>query len=114
MARRKQPEAPAPAPIMSVTLPLQFPVEHEGTTYSVLTLRRMKARDALVAEDTEDEGTATARLYGKLAGVPAEVIFDLDIEDFVELGVKAAPLMGKRAQAMLAKAGLVSPGETSS
>ncbi|MFC6656516.1 phage tail assembly protein [Roseibium salinum] len=61
----------------------------------------MKAGDTLVAEGEESEARAGFKLYAALAGVPFEVIADLDLDDFMTLVEKAAPLMGKSGAGML-------------
>lgn len=97
------------------TLTLIHPVTVEGKTYSSFTLRRMKARDALVAEDETSKVMAGYHMFATLADVPVEVILELDMEDLTELGVKVAPLMGKRGAALLEKLEAEadqSPGET--
>lgn len=83
--------------ITSVTVPLANPVEHDGKSYAELTFRRMKARDALVAEGETNQVMAGYRLFAALAGVPVDVILDLDMEDLTKVGVEVAPLMGKPA-----------------
>lgn len=98
--------------IKSVTVPLILPVEVNGKVYSELNFRRMKARDALSGEGETDETKAGFALFATLADVPLDVILELDMEDLAEVGAKVAPLMGKRAQAMLKKKQrLLSPGE---
>ncbi|MCX2722621.1 phage tail assembly protein [Roseibium salinum] len=87
--------------VKSVDVPLDEPVEHDGVKYEKLTLRRMKAGDTLVAEGEESEARAGFKLYAALAGVPFEVIADLDLDDFMTLVEKAAPLMGKSGAGML-------------
>lgn len=86
-----------------LSLKLQYPVTLDGVSYETLTLRRMKARDALVAEDETNKVMAGYQMFAALAGVPVEVILELDMEDMTELGAKVAPLMGKRGAALMAK-----------
>ena len=97
----KKPTSPAPAQRpTSATVPLLFPVTHEGVTYDQLTFRRMKARDGLTGEGETDQTRAGYRIFAELAGVPLDVILDLDMEDLAEVGAAVTPLMGKRAQAL--------------
>lgn len=79
----------------NVTVSLVWPVTVEGTTYESLTFRRMKAKDALVAEGEENKVRAGYRLFAVLAGVDVSVIEELDIEDFSTISDKVAPFMGK-------------------
>ncbi|SNY94050.1 Phage tail assembly chaperone protein, E, or 41 or 14 [Cohaesibacter sp. ES.047] len=79
----------------TVTVELDYPIEHEGKTISSLTFRRMKAKDSLVAEDTESQARAGIALFAALADVDVAVIEELDLEDFQKLAKAAEPLMGK-------------------
>ncbi|MCR6672208.1 phage tail assembly protein [Devosia ginsengisoli] len=79
----------------TVTVPLSEKVEHDGKTYTELTFRPMKARDALVAEGEESQVMAGYKLFAALADVPVEVILDLEMVDLAKVGEGVAPLMGK-------------------
>lgn len=98
----------------AATLTLKHPVEFEGMTFTELNLRRMKARDALVAEGEGNQVMAGYHMFAALAGVDVEVILELDMEDLTELGAKVAPLMGKRGAALMKdlSAAPPSPGAT--
>ena len=97
----------------TVTVPLDYPVEVDGKTYSSLTLRRMKAKDALIAEGEKNEARAGYLMFAALAEVDIEVIEELDVDDLEHLSEKAAPLMGKSASKKLAEmADKPSAGET--
>jgi hypothetical protein len=94
-----------------VDVPLKHPVTVEGKTYSTLTFRRMKARDALVGEGEDSEVRAGYQIFAALADVPLAVILDLDMEDMAIIGAKVAPLMGKLPKpAAPKKKGRRSPG----
>ena len=92
----------------TVTVPLSQPVTHDGIEYTALTFRRMKAKDALVAEEEKNQIMAGYMLFASLADVPVEVILDLDMEDMSAIGEKVAPLMGK---SLAAKAMGAAPSE---
>lgn len=98
--------------IKTVTVPLEYPVLHEGKEISELTFRRMKAKDALVAEGVESEARAGYLLFAALADVDVALIEELDVEDLETIGEKVIPLMGKSAAAKLTEV-KPSPGETS-
>lgn len=87
--------------VKTAELPLEEPVEHDGKTYEKLTLRRMKAGDTLVAEEYQNQAKAGMALFAAMANVPVEVIMELDMDDFMALSDKAAPLMGKSGIAMM-------------
>lgn len=89
--------------VLSAKIDLEYPVEHDGKTYETLTLRRMRAGDTLVAEETESKAKAGFMMYAAMAGVPVEVIEGLDIDDLMTLIEKAVPLMGKSGAGMLAE-----------
>ncbi|MBB5703615.1 hypothetical protein FHS76_003522 [Ochrobactrum daejeonense] len=99
--------------VTSVTIPLEYPVPYDGGEVKELTFRRMKAKDALVAEGVESEALAGYFLFAALAGVDVELIKELDIEDMETIGERIAPLMGKSAAAKPKQATEPSPGETS-
>lgn len=99
----------------TITIPLAYTASFEGIDYNELTFRRMKARDALVAEDEEDEAKAGFLLYATLADVPMGVIEDLDVDDLVNIAEKVAPFLGKAGVAAMKKQKAIqteSPGET--
>ena len=79
----------------TVTIPLAEPVEHDGKVYKELTFRRMKAKDALVADGEQNQVMAGYRLFAALADVPVEVILELEMLDLAKVGEEVAPLMGK-------------------
>lgn len=79
----------------NVIVKLETPVSHDGVDYPSLTFRRMKARDALVAEGEENQTMAGFKIFAALADVPVEVILELDMVDLAKVGEEVAPLMGK-------------------
>ncbi|MFN4098141.1 MAG: phage tail assembly protein [Pararhodobacter sp.] len=88
----------------SVTVPLEFPVIHDGREVKELTFRRMKAKDTLIAEGEANKVRAGYMLFAALAGVDLALIEELDVEDLGTIGEKVAPLMGKSAMAALEQA----------
>lgn len=99
--------------VTSITVPLEYPVPYEGREIKELTFRRMKAKDALVAEGVESEALAGYLLFAALANVDVELIKELDVEDMETIGERIAPLMGKSATAKLNPVIAPSLGETS-
>ncbi|MBI1620167.1 phage tail assembly protein [Aquamicrobium zhengzhouense] len=90
--------------LRSATVTLDYPVQHEGRDIQSLTFRRMKAKDALLAEGEENKARAGYLLFAALAGVDLAVIEELDIEDLEKIGEAVVPLMGKSAEALIDKA----------
>ena len=88
----------------TVTVDLDFPVTVGDREYQSLTFRRMKAKDALVAEDEQNKARAGYRMFASLADVDVAVIEELDIEDLETIGEAVVPLMGKSARAAIEKA----------
>jgi hypothetical protein len=86
----------------TVTVPLTEKVEHEGKSYTELTFRRMKARDALTAEGEESQIMAGYKLFAALADVPVEVILELEMVDLAKIGEEVAPMMGKLPASVMA------------
>ncbi|MBO9424700.1 phage tail assembly protein [Labrenzia sp. R4_1] len=80
---------------------LEFPVEHDGREISVLTIRRMRAGDSLIAEGVESQAEAGFALLAELAGQPIEVIKALDLDDFAAASEAMASQMGKQSRALM-------------
>lgn len=87
-----------------VTVPLEYPVTVAGKEYRELIFRRMKARDALIAEDETNKARAGYLMFAALAEVDVAVIEELDVEDLETIGEAVAPLMGKSAARMMQEA----------
>lgn len=83
----------------TITLDLDYPVTVGGMEYANLTFRRMKAKDALVAEEETNKARAGYLIFAALAGVDVSVIEELDIADLEKVGEAVVPLMGKSASA---------------
>lgn len=84
--------------ITSKKVELDYPFEYDGRQIDSLTLRRMRAGDAMVGEETKDSAEAGFLLLARLADVDVELIKLMDLEDF-ELAQEAmASLMGKSAR----------------
>ena len=71
---------------MSQTVPLDYPVTHDGTEYTELTMRRAKVRDS---RDAQRGGGTSAdneiRLFANLCEVAPAVIEEVDMADYVRL-----------------------------
>lgn len=87
----------------SVTVMLGQAVEHDGKTYASLTLRKMKAKDMVAGDLVTGDTRKAFAIFASMAGVPIQVIEELDVDDFEMLGREAAPLMGKSARLAAAK-----------
>jgi hypothetical protein len=86
------------------TVTLTEPVTHDGKSYPSLTLRKLKAKDLVAGDLVQGETRKAFAIFASMAGVPIQVIEELDVDDFELLGREAAPLMGKSAAAAMAKA----------
>ncbi|WP_068420155.1 phage tail assembly protein [Labrenzia sp. OB1] len=79
-----------------VEIPLAEPVEHGGKSFDKLVFsRKRKVRDLVAADDFKGVLQKTGAVYASMAGVPSEVIFDLDADDYAELEERVVPLLGK-------------------
>lgn len=87
--------------LKSVTVNLEFPVMHDGKEIQSLTFRRMRAKDALIAEGEDNRARAGYLLFAALAGVDPAVIEELDVDDLEAIGEAVVPLMGKSARAAI-------------
>ena len=81
----------------SVTVNLEWPIDHDGREIASLTFRRMRAGDAFVAEGEENQARAGYLLFAALAGVDLAVIEKIDMEDMERVAEEVTPLMGKSA-----------------
>ncbi|MBP1852110.1 phage tail assembly protein [Rhizobium halophytocola] len=88
---------------MSVSVDLSFPVQFDGREIKTLSFRRMKAKDALIAEGEANQTRAGYLLFAALAGVDLKVIEELDIEDLETISEAIVPLMGKSAAKALSE-----------
>lgn len=87
----------------TITFTLETPVEHDGQTYTSLTLRKMKAKDLVAADLVNGNLRKSLAIFASMAGVPIMVMEELDTDDFNRLGREAALLMGKLAVKAMAK-----------
>lgn len=85
----------------TVTVTLDDPVEHDGKSYASLNLRKMKAKDLIAGDLVTGDSRKAMAIFAAMAGVPIQVIEELDVDDFEKLGREAAPLMGKSAAAAM-------------
>ena len=68
---------------MSQTVTLEHTFEHQGTTYSSLTMRRPKVRDEKAARKAaKEDAERELRLFANLCEVAPEVIEELDLADY--------------------------------
>ncbi|MFB9951002.1 phage tail assembly protein [Rhizobium puerariae] len=80
----------------SKIIQLAVPVEHDGTTYQQVSIRRLKGRDFLkLREMAGDEDTG---LLSIVTALPAAVIEELDADDFVTLSEAARDFLPQSLQ----------------
>lgn len=79
----------------TVTLILEEEVTHGGKTYAELTFGKRKVRDLIAADVVKGQTRKVAAVYASMAGVPIQAILELTSEDYDQLEVQVAPLMGK-------------------
>lgn len=82
----------------TITFTPEDPPEHDGKTYTTLTLRKMKAKDLVAGDLVKGDARKSFAIFASMAGVPIQVIEELDVDDFERLGEVAVPLMGKSAE----------------
>lgn len=89
-----------------IIVPLSAPVS-VGTgdnkkTFSQLTFsRKATVRDLEAMDLVNGETKKSCALFASMAGVPLTVIQDLELDDFMTVSEKTAPLLGKKAAAAL-------------
>lgn len=97
MADRKA-KAPAEVP-RTITIALDFPVEFKDESYSELTFRRLKGRDMATSDAFRSRIEKHMAMLAGMAGVPVQVIFELDADDYERVSEETIPLMGKSTAA---------------
>lgn len=71
---------------MNTTVTLQYPVTHQGTEYTSLSMRRPKVRDDKAARKlAKDPAEQEIRLFANLCEVAPDVIDELDLADYQAL-----------------------------
>lgn len=71
---------------MSATITLEYPVTHQGTEYTSLTMRRPKVRDEKASRRGSTEPVEQElRLFANLCEVAPEVVDELDLGDYKRL-----------------------------
>ncbi|MBU2326850.1 MAG: phage tail assembly protein [Alphaproteobacteria bacterium] len=80
----------------SKSVPLTVAIEFEGRTYTAINLRKLKGRDFLKLQqlgENEDMG-----LLALISDAPAEVLAELDADDFMTLSEEAKSFLPRRLQ----------------
>ncbi|MDN3611355.1 phage tail assembly protein [Vibrio ostreicida] len=73
-------------PTNTAQVTLNYPIELGGKTIEVLTLRRPKVRDQLIADkQNKNDADKEVHLMSLLANVETGVIQELDMEDYSEV-----------------------------
>lgn len=87
---------------------LKHPVEHEGATYTSITMRRPKAKDMIALGDhmpalaSAESGQVGASVFeamvaviSTLGSIPHEAALELDFEDLTNVATRALSQMGE-------------------
>lgn len=70
-----------------ITINLQHPVIVSGQEYTKLNMRRPKVRDQIAAEKASGtDSDKEVQMFANLCEVSAEVIHELDLLDYTNLG----------------------------
>jgi hypothetical protein len=88
------------------TLKLAVPVEFDGVLYDTVFIRRLKGKDFLAMQSSD------VPVLSLVTGLPAEVIAELDGEDFENIAEGASDFLPPRLRAalgMISAAGQGSP-----
>lgn len=84
-----------------VTFTPDTPPVHNGKSYPVLSMRKMKAKDLVSADLVAGDTRKVFAVIASMADVPIQVIEDLDGDDYDRLEELVKPLMGKSMRAMV-------------
>ncbi|UYO55704.1 phage tail assembly protein [Rhodopseudomonas palustris] len=79
----------------TITFTPSAPIVHGEKTYPTLTLRRMKVKDRTMADLVNGDNRKMFAIIASMAGVPIQVIEEMDDDDFTRLEEVAQPLLGK-------------------
>ena len=87
----------------SVTTPLLYPVQSEGSTLSAITMRRATVKE-LKEVDNMSGLTSICAMVAKLGSLPPSTIDQIDAEYFGELGLVITSFLPKGRLAGIASA----------
>lgn len=79
---------------MTVTHTLKTPVSHNGVTYEELTFRKPRTGDLVLMDGFQGEMAKTLALLASISEVPLPAFKMIELDDFQELQLKIAPLLG--------------------
>jgi len=86
-----------------VKLPLTAEAEWEGETICELVIRPVRMIDLENSDGAENEEEAFKILLAGMIRMPIEFLGELGPDDWEELALASPPLMGKRAQEVMAQ-----------
>lgn len=89
------------APKKTLTIDLEEPVNVDGTTYETLTFRRRKAKDLSRMDLVKGDNRKHMAMLASMAGVPLQVIEELEGDDYDRVAEETVPLVGKSAMRAL-------------
>ena len=78
---------------------LNTPVEHDGKTYTDLTLREADTGDLMAADHFQGQTSKIAAILASMAEMPLPAFRKIKASDFKRIMEEAAELMGEPARA---------------
>lgn len=90
------------------TVVLSVPVEFAGQTYTQVSLRRLKGADLLKLRQARDE--SDIGVLAVIADAPAEVLAELDADDFLQVSELATDFLPRALRAETGSIGATGQG----
>lgn len=84
---------------MTKTVNLSAPVEHNGTTYSVLTFREATVGDMMAAAMFKDDTSQTMAVLASISDVPLPAFKKIKVRDLKQIMAEVGDLMGNETAA---------------
>lgn len=79
---------------MTKTVTLSAPVEHNGTTYSVLTFREATVGDLMAVGRYKDETSQGFALMAAVSDVPIQAFQKIKVSELKQIMAEVGDLMG--------------------
>ena len=87
--------------VFTLSEPIEIEINKKTSTYNSLTFSRDLRTKDMVAMDTQTgDMRKSLAMYASMSGTPLPVLMELSPDDFNDMVLAVAPLMGKRGKAL--------------
>jgi len=84
---------------MTVKYTLKTPVSHNGEKYEELTFRKPRTGDLIVMDEFKGDMAKSLAMLSSIAEIPLPAFKQIELDDFHEIEVLVAPLLGNSRKA---------------